>query len=83
MAVGEYPFPNKNNIMILFEDIVKGNYSVPDWIDANLKDLIQQMMCVDPIKRIDITKILEHPYVFAAFFGCQSSLLKPLCNPVG
>lgn len=64
MIVGEFPFPNKNNLLLLFEDIAKGNYKIPSWIqDSMLKDLLKKLLTVDPQKRISIDEILEHPWL--------------------
>jgi serine/threonine protein kinase len=64
MITGEFPFPNKNNLLLLFEDIAKGNYVIPSWIqDSMLKDLLKKLLTVDPAKRISIDEIFEHPWL--------------------
>ncbi|CAF0805339.1 unnamed protein product [Rotaria sp. Silwood1] len=51
----------------LNEQILKGLYTFPDefWseVSATAKDLIRQMMCVDPNKRLTMAGVLEHPWL--------------------
>ncbi|CAF0965955.1 unnamed protein product [Rotaria magnacalcarata] len=66
-GVGYPPFSESHDSAPLNEQILKGLYTFPDefWseISAPAKDLIRQMMCVDPIKRLTITSVLEHPWL--------------------
>ncbi|CAF3709089.1 unnamed protein product [Rotaria socialis] len=65
--VGYPPFSESPDTPPLSEQILKGLYTFPDefWseISAPAKDLIRQMMCVDPTKRLTITSVLEHPWL--------------------
>ncbi|CAF1922685.1 unnamed protein product [Rotaria magnacalcarata] len=65
--LGYPPFSESHDSAPLNEQILKGLYTFPDefWseISAPAKDLIRQMMCVDPIKRLTITSVLEHPWL--------------------
>ncbi|CAF1942077.1 unnamed protein product [Rotaria magnacalcarata] len=67
ILVGYPPFSESHDSAPLNEQILKGLYTFPDefWseISAPAKDLIRQMMCVDPIKRLTITSVLEHPWL--------------------
>lgn len=63
MLVGEYPFPTQNNLMQLFEDITEGRYKIPDWLDENAKDLLKKMLQINPEERIDVSEILDHPWM--------------------
>ena len=60
MVVGKYPF-EYTTIYTLFENVAKGDYSVPEWVEPNLSDLIQSLMEVNPNKRLDIQQIKSHP----------------------
>jgi serine/threonine protein kinase len=55
--------------MPLTELIIKGQYAFPDefWADISdqVKDLIRQMMCIDPLKRLSIDEVLQHPWLAA------------------
>jgi serine/threonine protein kinase len=62
-VTGEFPFANRNNMLMLFEDIAKGNYKIPEWVTAELRDLLQRLLTVDPKKRITLAEIKDHPWM--------------------
>lgn len=65
--VGYPPFCESPDSPPLTEQILKGLYTFPDafWSDISdlAKDLVRQMMCVDPNKRLTIAGVLEHPWL--------------------
>ncbi|CAF1291905.1 unnamed protein product [Adineta steineri] len=65
--VGYPPFSESPDSPPLTEQILKGLYTFPDefWSDVSepAKDLIRQMMCVDPNKRLAMSAVLEHPWL--------------------
>jgi serine/threonine protein kinase len=67
MVVGEYPFSITGNIMLLFEDIAAGNFTLPDWLHPDCADLITQMLKTNPSERIDLPEIRNHPFFKASF----------------
>ena len=62
MATGQLPWTKRNKIQ-LFGQIKRGNYTIPQTLSAELRDLIARMMTVDPSKRIDINSALNHPFL--------------------
>ncbi|CDQ76743.1 unnamed protein product [Oncorhynchus mykiss] len=54
-----YPFEG-DNIYKLFENIGKGDYSVPEECGPSLSDLLQGMLEYDPVKRFSIQHIRQH-----------------------
>lgn len=64
------------------EQILKGLYTFPDefWseISASAKDLIRQMMCVDPNTRLTMAGVLEHPWL-ARDFENTTRVEKMMC----
>ncbi len=60
------PFYAENN-QDLFELIKKGEYDFPspywDSVSEPAKDLIKNLLMIDPTKRFDADKILSHPWV--------------------
>eukprot|EP01101_Sappina_pedata_P001407 TRINITY_DN11494_c0_g1_i1.p1 TRINITY_DN11494_c0_g1~~TRINITY_DN11494_c0_g1_i1.p1 ORF type:complete len:518 (+),score=160.23 TRINITY_DN11494_c0_g1_i1:96-1649(+) len=46
----------------LFQKIREGIYTIPDHVSPQARDLIKQMLVVDPLKRITITEIRNHPW---------------------
>ncbi|KAJ8011629.1 hypothetical protein DPEC_G00060250 [Dallia pectoralis] len=57
-----YPFEG-DNIYKLFENIGKGDYSVPEECGPALSDLLQGMLQYDPVKRFSIQHIRQHNWV--------------------
>jgi serine/threonine protein kinase len=51
----------------LNDQIIKGLYTFPNefWseISEPVRDLIRKMMCVDPVKRLTMAGVLEHPWL--------------------
>lgn len=78
MVVGKFPFEG-TNVFSLFENIGSGFYSIPDWLDESLADLIRSMLQVDPTKRISIQQIKNHPWMSAKLKQEQSIPIPP--NP--
>jgi serine/threonine-protein kinase 11 len=64
MVVGKFPFEG-TNVVSLFESIGSGFFSIPDWVDESLVDLIRSMLQVDHTKRITIQQIKNHPWMSA------------------
>ncbi|KAJ4936487.1 hypothetical protein JOQ06_001079 [Pogonophryne albipinna] len=57
-----YPFEG-DNIYKLFENIGKGDYTVPEECGPLLSDLLQGMLEYDPAKRFSIQHIRQHNWV--------------------
>jgi len=64
MVVGKFPFEG-TSVFSLFENIGNGQFSIPDWIDESLADLIRSLLQVDPQKRISIPQIKNHAWMNA------------------
>lgn len=66
MVCGTVPF-KAQSMRELHEVILKGHWDFPDHVFSQLsvevKDLISQMLILDPYKRITIPEILSHPWV--------------------
>lgn len=62
MVAGRLPFPYEDNDK-LFEAIVDGNYSIPDYFSPNLKDLIAGLIKVDSEKRFTMTETVNHAWM--------------------
>jgi serine/threonine protein kinase len=46
----------------LFAKIKEGKYFMPDFISGDVKDLINRMLQPNPVKRIAMREIKEHPW---------------------
>ena len=58
----ELPFDDPS-IPLLFARIKSGEFKVQHHFSENLKDLVQRMLTVDPITRINIGQIKNHPWL--------------------
>jgi len=61
LLCGTLPFDD-DNIPNLFKKIKGGIYILPSHLSALARDLIPRMLVVDPMKRITIREIREHPW---------------------
>ncbi|XP_048416004.1 serine/threonine-protein kinase STK11 isoform X2 [Stegostoma tigrinum] len=59
ITTGLYPFEG-DNIYKLFENIGKGEYTIPEDCGLLLSDLLQGMLEYDPVKRFSIQQIRQH-----------------------
>ena len=61
LLCGSLPFDDEN-IPNLFKKIKNGIYFLPSHLSPGSRDLIPRMLIVDPLKRITIPEIRQHPW---------------------
>ena len=59
MVCGFLPFedPDTN---LLYKKIINGKFDIPEWVSDNCKDLINQILNIDPEKRFTTKNIINH-----------------------
>ncbi|XP_041475778.1 serine/threonine-protein kinase stk11-like isoform X1 [Lytechinus variegatus] len=62
IVTGKFPFEG-DNIYRLFENIGKGEYTIPEDVPPQLTNLLEGMLCIDPDNRLNIHRIKEHVWV--------------------
>uniref|UniRef100_A0A8C5W5F4 Maternal embryonic leucine zipper kinase n=1 Tax=Microcebus murinus TaxID=30608 RepID=A0A8C5W5F4_MICMU len=62
LMCGFLPFDD-DNVMALYKKILIGKYDVPKWLSPSSILLLQQMLQVDPKKRISVKNLLNHPWI--------------------
>ncbi|XP_073737442.1 maternal embryonic leucine zipper kinase isoform X5 [Callorhinus ursinus] len=62
LMCGFLPFDD-DNVMALYKKIMRGKYEVPKWLSSSSIVLLQQMLQVDPKKRISVKNLLSHPWI--------------------
>ena len=62
MTTGKLPWTNRNQKK-LFQQIRKGEYSIPSNISESCSNLIRRMMTVNNYNRITIDDALNHPFL--------------------
>ncbi|XP_006863170.1 PREDICTED: maternal embryonic leucine zipper kinase isoform X2 [Chrysochloris asiatica] len=62
LMCGFLPFDD-DNVMALYKKIMRGKYEVPKWLSHSSIVLLQQMLQVDPKKRISMKNLLNHPWI--------------------
>ncbi|XP_058379565.1 maternal embryonic leucine zipper kinase isoform X2 [Diceros bicornis minor] len=62
LMCGFLPFDD-DNVMVLYKKIMRGKYEVPKWLSPSSTLLLQQMLQVDPKKRISVKNLLSHPWI--------------------
>lgn len=68
LLCGSLPFDDEN-VPNLFRKIKHGNFTLPGHITSDAKDLIVQMLVVDPSKRLTIAMIRKHRWFNVALPG--------------
>ncbi|OAD54677.1 Serine/threonine-protein kinase STK11 [Eufriesea mexicana] len=58
---GQYPFQG-DNIYKLYENIGKGEYTIPEEVEEPLKSLIEGMLQKDADKRFTLQQVRKHPW---------------------
>lgn len=61
LLCGSLPFDDEN-IPNLFKKIKGGIYTLPSHLSPGARDLIPRMLLVDPLKRLTIPEIRQHPW---------------------
>ncbi|KAF8185738.1 kinase-like domain-containing protein [Pholiota molesta] len=61
MLCGRLPFED-DDVQVLFSKISQGNFHLPSQLSQDAKSLITSMLAVDPVKRITIAEITQHPF---------------------
>ncbi|KAM4750429.1 maternal embryonic leucine zipper kinase [Anableps anableps] len=62
LLCGYLPFDD-DNCMILYRKITRGKYDSPQWLSPGSILLLNQMMQVDPKRRLTVRQLLDHPWV--------------------
>ena len=66
LLCGKLPFKS-NNEKNLKQIICNGYINFPNYLSFSVKDLIQKMLCVNPLNRINCNQILKHLWLFNSF----------------
>ncbi len=61
MICGMLPFDD-DSMSSLFKKIKEGRYYMPNFISADVQDLINRMLQPNPVKRMTISEIKAHPW---------------------
>ncbi|KAF8902258.1 kinase-like domain-containing protein [Gymnopilus junonius] len=78
MLCGRLPFED-DDVQVLFSKISQGNFHMPPYLSTDAKNLISSMLAVDPVKRITVPEITQHPF----FTTDLPRYLTPLPPPPG
>ncbi|KGL97496.1 Maternal embryonic leucine zipper kinase [Charadrius vociferus] len=62
LLCGFLPFDD-NSLVAIYRKITRGKYSIPKWLSPGSTLLINQMLQVDPKKRITVKHLLNHPWL--------------------
>ncbi|KAM9770446.1 maternal embryonic leucine zipper kinase isoform 1-T2 [Menidia menidia] len=62
LLCGYLPFDD-DNCMILYKKITRGRYDNPRWLSTGSVLLLNQMMQVEPKRRVTVRQLLDHPWV--------------------
>ncbi|XP_029948904.1 maternal embryonic leucine zipper kinase [Salarias fasciatus] len=66
LLCGYLPFDDEN-CMALYRKITRGQYENPHWLSPGSILLLNQMMQVDPKRRLTVRQLLDHPWVIKEY----------------
>ncbi|XP_071436329.1 maternal embryonic leucine zipper kinase isoform X2 [Pithys albifrons albifrons] len=66
LLCGFLPFDD-DNVMAIYRKIMRGKYSIPNWLSPSSTLLLYQMLQVDPKKRITVKHLLSHPWLMQGY----------------
>uniref|UniRef100_A0A8C0BKS4 Maternal embryonic leucine zipper kinase n=1 Tax=Buteo japonicus TaxID=224669 RepID=A0A8C0BKS4_9AVES len=66
LLCGFLPFDD-DNVMVIYKKIMRGKYSIPKWLSPGSTLLLNQMLQVDPKKRITVRDLLSHPWLVQGY----------------
>ncbi|KAG1789070.1 Pkinase-domain-containing protein [Suillus plorans] len=67
LLTGTLPFDDDDEA-VMKEKVIKGKYEDPEWLSTDARDLVRNILEVDPAKRLTIPQILASPW-----FTCTPS----------
>ena len=76
MVTGQLPWTKRNQTQ-LFEQIRRGEYTIPGYLTSGCRDLIQSLMCVDNKKRLTAAQALEHPFLKDVKLPLEQMMARP------
>lgn len=74
LLTGRPPF-DTNGVKSTLTQVVIGNYTIPDHLSAEARDLIQRLLCKDPMKRISLHQVVTHPFMIRRHQQADSGIL--------
>ncbi|KAM6940980.1 maternal embryonic leucine zipper kinase [Lycodopsis pacificus] len=66
LLCGYLPFDD-DNCMVLYRKITRGTYDNPQWLSPGSVLLLNQMMQVDPKRRLTVRQLLDHPWAITDY----------------
>ncbi|KAG2059255.1 Pkinase-domain-containing protein [Suillus hirtellus] len=61
LLTGTLPFDDDDEA-VMKEKVIKGKYEDPEWLSTDARDLVRNILEVDPAKRLTIPQILASPW---------------------
>ncbi|XP_061427205.1 maternal embryonic leucine zipper kinase-like isoform X3 [Lethenteron reissneri] len=68
LLCGFLPFDD-DNVMALYRKIQRGKYEIPKWLSRESVTLLDQLLQVDPTRRLAVRHLLGHPWLMSGY-GC-------------
>ena len=83
LMAGFLPF-DEPTMSALFRKIGKADFSYPTWFDADVRDLLDRILVVDPSKRYKLIDIMNHRWtkLGKVLFFCSFVLLSLSTNQI-
>lgn len=78
IVTGGMPWRLESNVVRNIDDLIKGNYEIPDFLGVSdeCRDLIGMMLIADSNKRATLDTIMNHKWVCMGFDGAPEAQLE-------
>lgn len=72
LLVGSPPF-HTQHVKTTLNKVINADYKIPSELSIQAQDLLQKLLCKDPIKRITLKGIMEHQFLYNT---CTPNIIK-------
>uniref|UniRef100_A0A2A4J9G0 Serine/threonine-protein kinase PLK4 n=1 Tax=Heliothis virescens TaxID=7102 RepID=A0A2A4J9G0_HELVI len=73
LLVGSPPF-HTQHVKTTLNKVINADYKIPMELSLQAQDLLQKLLCKDPLKRITLKGILEHPFLYNGQSTCKQDI---------
>jgi len=79
IVTGGMPWRLEANIVRNMDDLIKGDYDIPDFLNVSedCKDLISMMLVADCSKRATLEAVMNHKWTCSGYAGAPDAHLEP------
>lgn len=70
VLTGRTPFADKEQ-KVIFSNILRGTFEIPEFVDAEARDLIESLIVQNASKRLGLRQVLNHPFLMKNYYNAE------------